>query len=241
MDTPGLPQSGTGHTALLTGENAARLYGRHFGPWVPVPLRALMMGKNILSMAGESGFSCAFANAYPRKYRQLAWTKRPAGPPLAAHGAGLLTRSEVELSNGDALSSEILNTAWRTRLGLPGIPEITAEMAGRNLARISRQASLTFFAHYGTDTAGHERSLSTGVAALERVDAFLGGLIPNLSPHTLLVLASDHGNIEDVTAGHTRNPTLNLLMGPGAHLLAAALTRITDLSPALLAYLTERG
>ena len=42
MGVAGLPQSGTGQTALLTGENAAVRYGRHFGPWVPVPLRPLL-------------------------------------------------------------------------------------------------------------------------------------------------------------------------------------------------------
>jgi hypothetical protein len=240
MSTPGLPQSGTGHTALLTGENAARLYGRHFGPWVPVPLRAMMMEKNILSMARKAGLSCSFANAYPRKYHELAWSKRPAGPPLAAHGAGVLTRSEVELSTGQAVSSEIVNTTWRTSLGYSEIPEITEEEAGRNLARISRQTSLTLFAHYRTDTAGHERSLEAGVAALERLDTFLGGLLPELSPHTLLLLASDHGNIEDITAGHTTNPTLNILMGPGAEAMAGDLSGITDLASAVLAYLTQR-
>ena len=60
----GLPQSGTGHAALLTGRNAAALYGRHFGPWVPVPLRPLVMEENVLSRAQALGASCAFANAW---------------------------------------------------------------------------------------------------------------------------------------------------------------------------------
>jgi hypothetical protein len=233
----GLPQSGTGQTALLTGRNAAVLYGRHFGPWVPVPLRPLMMKENVLSKARAKGISCAFANAYPSQYHHLAWSKRPAGPPLAAKGAGLLTRHEDHLAKGTAISSEILNSAWRSRLGFHHIPEITPEEAGRNLARISNGVDLTLFAHYATDTAGHERKMSSAVAALERVDLFLKGLLPRLEPDTLLVVASDHGNIEDVTRGHTQNPVLGILVGPGAGKLAENVSSITEVCGSILTVL----
>ncbi|NNM04886.1 MAG: metalloenzyme, partial [Gemmatimonadetes bacterium] len=176
MGVGGLPQSGTGQTALLTGENAPRIYGRHFGPWVPVPLRPLMMERNVLTRAKARGHSCVFANAYPSQYQHLAWSKRPAGPPLAAHGAGVFTRDEDHLAVGTAVSSEIVNTAWRTRLGFDHIPEATPFEAGRNLAGITETADLTFFAHYSTDTAGHERKMGVATAALEKVDAFLAGL-----------------------------------------------------------------
>jgi hypothetical protein len=239
MGVDGSPQSGTGQTALLTGENAAALYGRHFGPWIPVPLRPLMLERNVLSRALALGISCAFANAYPRKYHHLAWSKRPAGPPLAAHGAGLLDRHEDHLAQGTAVSSEILNTAWRAQLGFTHLPKITPAEAGRNLARISEGVGLTFFAHYSTDTAGHERNMEVAVGALERVDAFLGGLVPALPPETLLVLASDHGNIEDISQGHTRNPVLCILLGPGAEGLAQGISRITDVPGLILDLLTS--
>jgi hypothetical protein len=237
MGVDGLPQSGTGHTALLTGRNAAAQYGRHFGPWVPVPLRPLMMRENILTRVKEAGISCAFANAYPRQYMRMAWTKRPAGPPLAAQGACVLTRDEEDLGRGGAVASEILNTAWRERLGLSWIPEITPRAGGENLARISAATRLTLFAHYSTDTAGHERSMNVGIAALERVDQFLGGVLSGLEEDTLLLVASDHGNLEDVTQGHTRNPTFNLMAGPGAREAASGLSSICDLAPAVLSYL----
>lgn len=241
MNVEGLPQSGTGHTALFTGENAAALYGRHFGPWVPTSLRPLLSAKNILTLAQDAGRSCAFGNAYPSQFMYRAWTKRPAGPALVAHAAGLLTRDETHLARGEAVSSEFLNSSWRTRLGLTYLPEVSASQAGGNLARIVQGADLTLFAHYYTDTAGHERTMEAGVAALEQVDAFLSGLLPELPSDTLLVLASDHGNIEDITQGHTRNSTFNLLLGPGAIQLAQGLSKITDLTPALLRYLSQES
>lgn len=237
MGMEGLPQSGTGQTALLTGENAAVIYGRHFGPWVPVPLRPLMMKMNVLTRARAQGIPTTFANAYPSHYLERAWTKRPGGPALAAHGAGLLTRTEKELGRGEAVSSEFLNSAWRTRLEMPELPEITLLEAGRNLARISTDFRLTFFAHYATDTAGHSRALAPARKALERVDEFLGGVVPAMPAGTLLMLASDHGNIEDTTQGHTRNPTFSLVLGPGAEAMAKNLTSIMDVPGAILNYL----
>jgi len=230
----GLPQSGTGQTALLSGENAPALYGRHFGPWVPVRFRPILVSNNVLSRANAAGLSSAFANAYPSFFAQTPWAKRPAAPPLAAQAAGVLCRDEVTLSRGEAVASEIVNTGWQERLGFLDLPEVTPREAGRTLAEISAGADLTLFAHYSTDFAGHKKSMAPAVEALERVDDFLGGLIEALPSDLLLVVASDHGNLEDVSQGHTRNPTMALLVGPGAPGLRQGLTRITDVAGLIL-------
>jgi hypothetical protein len=241
LDVEGLPQSGTGHAALLTGRNAPALFGRHFGPWVPVKLRPLVREESFLARARSRNVPCAFANAVPTGWEGSPWARRPAGPPLAAEGAGLLTRTEDELARGEALSSEIVNTPWLTRLGFTHLPEPTPRQAGANLARIAARHRLTFFAHYGTDHAGHQQTMDDAVAALERVDAFLGGLLSSLPGDTLLVLASDHGNAEDISGGHSLNPTLNLLRGVGAHRCREGLERITDLADMVLQALDGAG
>jgi hypothetical protein len=66
-------------------------------------------------------------------------------------------------------------------------------------------------------------------------------LVPALPPQTLLVLGSDHGNIEDITQGHTKNPTFSLLLGPGTKELGVGLSRITDIPELILRHLTGRG
>jgi hypothetical protein len=239
LDTPGLPQSGTGQAALLTGVNAARRFGRHFGPWTPVSLRPLVAEESLLAVAARAGRSVAFANAYPEEIISAVGTPRPpmplrAGPVIAALGAGLLTRSTPALERGDAIASEITNGGWREHLRRTGVPDIDAAVAGRNLARIALDHDLTLFAHYSTDKAGHAGELSAAGRSLERVDAFLGGLLAALDKSVLVVVASDHGNIEDARAGHTRNPALGLVVGDGAGALAEGLGAITDVAPALL-------
>lgn len=240
LGVPGVPQSGTGQTALLTGRNAPRIYGRHFGPWTPVRLRPLLEAQNLMSAALRVGLRVAFANAYPAGYTdhlQRRGHRRFPAPPLAALAAGLLVRHADALRDGEAVASEIVNTAWRTHLGYTDLPEISPETAGRNLARIAADADLTVFAHYSTDLAGHRGGMTGAVRALQLVDRFLAGVLDALPEHTLLVTASDHGNIEDVTAGHTHNPALGLVVGDGAPTLAHRLDAITDVAGALLAWL----
>lgn len=219
LGTPGLPQSGTGQVALLTGQNAAALFGRHFGPWPPVSLRPLLERENLLVRARDRGHKVAFANAYPRGWPGRLPTRRHAAPPLAALGAGVLDRHVEALARGDAVASEILNDGWIRYTGRPDLPVIGADEAGANLASVAGQADLTLFAHYDTDHAGHRGGMTGAVAALERVDRFLGGLLRSAPRDLVVVGTSDHGNVEDVRTGHTRNPALGFVAwgdGPGS-------------------------
>ena len=238
LGVDGIPQSGTGQITLMTGENAALAFGRHFGPWAPVRLRPLLLEKNVLSRAQQAGHSAAFANAYPEGYLEHHGARFPASPPLAANAAGLLNRHAAELASGDAVSSEIVNTGWRKRLGHSEVPDITPGEAGANLARIAAGVDLTFYAHYSTDYAGHKESVEEAVTALERVDQFLSGVLDRLTEGDSLVVASDHGNLEDVTGGHTRNPVLGLLAGAAAEAERLP-SSILDVAPFVLGLLSS--
>lgn len=234
----GLPQSGTGQTTLLTGRNAAALYGRHFGPWVPTPLRPMLEAENLLVRAQAAGRTASFANAYPLASMPAdpRIFRRPAAPPLVARAAGVLTRDLPELAAGRAVASSITNEHWRARLG-DACPDVTPEDAGRILAALAGEAHVTLFAHYDTDVLGHRGSLPDAVAALERVDAFLGALADALPPDALLVVSSDHGNLESPEEGHTRNPVPVIAYGPGRDAVLDRVRSLTDVTPAILSTL----
>jgi 2,3-bisphosphoglycerate-independent phosphoglycerate mutase len=183
--------------------------------------------------AAQSAAGDAAARLAARRRRRAPSFLR-AGPPLAALGAGVLTRHTRELARGDAVASEITNEGWREVLGRTQLPVIDAAHAGRNLGRIAASNDLTLFAHYATDYAGHRRSLSAAEAALERLDAFLGGVLEELPRDALLFVVSDHGNLEDTRVGHTRNPALGLVAGNGHALLSRRLRSLTDITPTIL-------
>lgn len=243
----GLPQSGTGQAALLTGVNAAERFGRHFGPFTPTALRPLVEKESFLARAADAGVDVAFANAYPAELIAMATRGGRLPLPLrsaiviAALGARVLTRHEPELMRGDAIASEITHGGWREGLGRTDIPEISAEDAGRNLAAIATRHRLTLFAHYATDGAGHLMDLNAGIDAFQRVDAFMGALVGAMGDDVLLVVVSDHGNLEDARVQHTRNPALCLAVGPGHAAFAARLASLTDVAAALLDLLDVDG
>lgn len=247
LGVSGLPQSGTGQTALFTGINAAREFGRHFGPWVPTALRDRLARENLLAVAGSQGRAVAFANAYPEELFSTAGDKRTrdrtrgpvadplrAGPPIAALGAGVLNRHTDALMSGNAVASEITNDGWRKHLGRSQLPIISGRDGGRNLARIAAQHDLTLFAHYTTDYVGHTGEMEAAVAALEKVDEFIGGVIEAAPEDLLIAIVSDHGNIEDIRAGHTSNPALGLFFGKRHAELAAGTTSLMHVTPRIL-------
>jgi len=161
---------------------------------------------------------------------------RIAAPPLAAHAAGLMVRHLDELLAGHAVASEILNTGWRERLGHTALSEIGPVEAGANLAGIGNDHDLTFFAHFSTDSAGHRGGMHGAVVALQRLDAFLSSLVDALDPDITLFLTSDHGNVEDIRGGHTRNPALGLEAGPW---LSGRPDSILEVSGAILEHLAS--
>lgn len=238
LGVEGKPQSGTGQTTLLTGRNGAAEYGRHFGPWVPTALREMLAAENLLVRAKDAGRAVAFANAYPllAANAEPRIFRRPAAPPLVARAAGVLTRDFGELAEGRAVASSITNQHWRARLG-PEMPDVTPEEAGRRLARIASEAEVTLFAHYDTDVVGHRGDLAEAVAALEKVDAFLGGIVAAMPDDALLVISSDHGNVEEMSSAHTLNPVPVLAYGPGRESVASRICSLADVTPALLAAL----
>jgi hypothetical protein len=268
LGVAGVPQSGTGQAALLTGVNVIAVHGRHFGPWVPARLQRAVRERSVLAVARARGYRVAFANAYPeeviarsaaaacdpvralppadrqqgaastaaarRERRRRAPSFLRAGPPLAALGAGALTRHAAALARGEAVASEIVNDGWREILGRHDLPAVDAATAGRNLALIAGAHDLTLFAHYATDYAGHRQDMAAAVQALERLDEFLGGVLDQLPSDALLFLVSDHGNIEDVRVGHTRNPAIAIVAGQGHALAARRLRALTDVAPTVL-------
>jgi hypothetical protein len=244
LGVEGLPQSGTGQTSLFTGVNAAALIGKHFGPHPYSSLRPLLASHSLFSRLVASGRRCAFANAFPgRFFRYIAeHPNRVTATTLSALGAGLPLAGAAELIAGSAVSADISGEGWKA-LGHPETPVITPAEAGERLAGLARRHALVLFEYWHTDRAGHAQVMADAVRVLEGFDEMLGGVLDAMDrATTLLVLTSDHGNVEDLSVKtHTRNPVPALFAGHRADevsdsLLASSAGRpdLTHVAPALL-------
>jgi len=213
---PGLPQSATGQTTLLTGQNGAARMGRHYGPWPGPTLKSMLDEGTLFTEASAAGLRVGFANAFPATYFEAlrCGERRVNVPVYTALGAGLALPTTEDYRRGQAVSADLDGTYLH---GLEAQnPHLPLPEAGARLAAIAKGNDLTFFDFWLSDTAGHRWSFPESVALIERLDAFLSGLVPALGETTLLV-TSDHGNLEDkITRSHTTNPVPLLALGPRA-------------------------
>lgn len=231
----GLPQSGTGQATLFTGIDCAARAGRHFGPYPHSTSKPVIAEHNLFVRLQEAGRRGAFANAYPDRFFRFAEQRnRWTVTTLCCVEAGVPLRREADLRAGDALAADLTAAAWPEHLGID-VPLISEAEAGRRLAHLGLQADLTLFEYYLTDKAGHSRDPDRAAAVLHALDAFFGGLLGTLDPaRDLLVVTSDHGNLEDLgTKTHTRNPVPLVAVGVGAGTLAGVAS-LVDVTPTLV-------
>lgn len=233
----GLPQSGTGQTALITGVNAAKLIGKHFGPYPYSTLRPVLRAKNIFRQLKDLGKRVCYANAYPRQFFQYlaSGNTRLTATVLSCLYADVQIRDEPALVTGRAVSSDFTRERWRN-LGYEQLETITPEQAGEHLYALSQEFDFTLFDYFFTDHAGHSQSMQQSVEVLRSLDRFIAGILSRFEEQeTLLLLTSDHGNIEDLTTkSHTRNPVPLFLLGRRRDEVARELANLTHLTPCLV-------
>ena len=246
LGVSGRPQSATGHTTILTGENAPRLIGHHLLGFPNAPLRELLRERSIFRTVREGGGRAAFANAFPVVYlRALGFDvvgepefelgrRRPraAATTVAFGAAGGRFRTWQEARDGTALPHDITGDRARGHGGQ--LPRRDPAAAAEILLGIARAHDFTLFEFFETDEAGHARSMELAADALARVDGLLRALLPALGPEDSLVVASDHGNVEDLsTRNHTLNPVPVLGFG-GAAAEVGTIADLTHIAPVLL-------
>jgi len=237
LGVPGLPQSGTGQAALFTGVNAARQIGKHFGPHPTTTLHPLIQEKNILRQLKTSGKSVCFANAFPKQFFDYvdSGTRRLTVTTLSCRYADVPLLRAEDLQRNDALSPDLIRARWPD-LGYPEIRPITPREAGKHLWRIALNYDFTLFEFWLTDVAGHRQDMATAVEILERFDGLLGGLLEDFDgASSLLIITSDHGNIEDLTTKtHTRNPVPCIALGEKRREFLAGVKNLTHITPSIL-------
>jgi bisphosphoglycerate-independent phosphoglycerate mutase (AlkP superfamily) len=146
-----------------------------------------------------------------------------------------------DLVSGRAIAADFTGKGWHERLGFTSTPLLTNRQAGERMAKLAFQYDFSFFEYWLSDYAGHGQDIQTALALLRSIDEMLGGLLAAWDDEQgLVLLTSDHGNMEDLsTRGHTMNPVPALLIGSAdaRRQVAASLHSLADVAPALLAAL----
>ncbi len=234
MDMPGLPQSATGQTALLTGTNAAKVLGRHHPGFPTVSLRKVLAAESIFLKLQKMGKTGTFANAFtleyfersPRSISATTWSLRASDFPFRF--------IDPDLMQGMAVTHDLCNELCLT-LGYD-VPLCTPEQSAETLARIIATVDFCLFEYFLTDRIGHIQDFVQAKREIEKLERFLNRLLSvlNLGQDTVL-LTSDHGNFEDLaTPAHTRNFVPCLAWGKWQERLLSQVERIENVAGAIL-------
>lgn len=216
LDVEGLPQSGTGQTTLFTGENASKVIGKHFGPYPHSGIKPLLKEKSIFHAVKEAGKKPYFMNAYPPIFFEQANRRnRWSCTTLMTKSADIQLNSTEDVLAEKALTAEIVQNAWRERLEI-NIPKITATDAAQRLLNVVPDHDLVLYEYYLTDKAGHNQSFEDAERVLKPLDEFLLHIIKHKRSKDVLVITSDHGNLEDLSVKtHTRRDVPLFVLGEG--------------------------
>ncbi len=239
LGVSGLPQSATGQAVLLTGVNVPAALGRHYGPKPDAEVAAFLESGGLFGEMARAGRRAALVNAYPAGYFEgiNSGKRLYSSIPLAVTKAGLSLFTLEDLIAGQAISADLTGEGFRQRMGRPDVPALTPQQAGQRLADLAAGYDFSFFEYWLSDYAGHGQEMEPALRLLELLDEVLAGLLQAWNDDEgLVVLTSDHGNLEDLsTRRHTANPVPLLLIGNQAvrHLFDGV-TDLSGVAPAIL-------
>lgn len=245
----GLPQSASGQASLLTGKNVAGMLGMHDGPKPSPQVMDILKEGTLFHYFNHNHLCATVLNAYPPRYFKSIERgyKLPGVIALSALYAGLQLKTKDDLQLGEAISVDLTAQGWRDHLGLQDTPILEPFQAGERLFTLAHGCQLAFFEYWLSDVAGHQQDMPAACNLLELFDAVLGSLLRCWNDEDgLILITSDHGNLEDLsTRHHTRNNVPLLLIGSQSNreiftrcLVQASGTRqelnLTDITPAIL-------
>ena len=234
----GLPQSATGQAMLLTGINIQAELGYHYGPKPNPEVAAYLRNGNLFSDITKAGKRAALLNAYPPRYfHGVDSGKRLySSIPLAVTSASLPLFRHDDFLAGRALSADFTGEGWRTMLGFDDAPVLDPAQAGRKLGALAKEYDFSLFEYWASDYAGHKQQMEQAIDLMEIFDSALGGLVAAWDEEGLILVTSDHGNMEDMsTRRHTDADVPALVIGEKAarEEFTREIKDLTDITPAI--------
>jgi hypothetical protein len=234
----GLPQSATGQAILLTGKNIPAELGYHYGPKPNPEVAAFLKEETLFSDFTKAGKKAALLNAYPPRYFDGVDSGKRlySSIPLAVTNAGIPLFRHDDLYAGQALSADFTGEGWRTMLGYIDAPVMDPHQAGQKLAALAKEYDFSLFEYWASDYAGHKQQMDEAIRLMESFDGVLGGLVESWDDDGLVLVTSDHGNMEDLsTRKHTDADVPALVIGnkTARDRFTQDMKGLTDIAPAI--------
>ncbi len=234
----GLPQSATGQAMLLTGKNIPAALGYHYGPKPNPEVAAFLKDETLFSDITKAGKKAVLLNAYPPRYFEGVDSGKRlySSIPLAVTNAGIPLFRQEDFFAGRALSADFTGEGWRTMLGYQDAPVMDPHQAGQKLGALAKEYDFALFEYWASDYAGHKQQMDEAIRLMESFDEVLGGLVESWDDKGLILITSDHGNMDDMsTRRHTDADVPALVIGnkTARHQFTKDMKDLTDIAPAI--------
>ncbi len=239
MGVEGLPQSATGQTAIFTGVNAPKVLNRHLSGQPTISLKKVIYKSNIFSELVKMGYKVTSSNVYRDEYLENMLNvkdrkHRPSVTSVMSMAADVEFRTVNEFINENGVYHDI--TGETLKESGYEVDTVTPKRAAQNLYRLSRNYDFTLYEHFLTDIQGHKADFGEAVDLIDRLDNFFEELMKQMDfEEDVLIMTSDHGNIEDVSVHtHTMNKVPVVVLGKKAENIKTQVHSLTDIMPFIL-------
>ena len=246
MGVEGLPQSATGQTAIFTGVNAPKVLNRHLSGQPTISLKKVIYKSNIFSALVKMGYKVTSSNVYRDEYLENMLNvkdrkHRPSVTSVMSMAAGIEFRTVNEFINENGVYHDI--TGETLKESGYEVDTVTPKRAAQNLYRLSRNYDFTLYEHFLTDIQGHKADFGEAVDLIDRLDNFFEELMKQMDfEEDVLIMTSDHGNIEDVSVHtHTMNKVPVIVLGKKAENIKTQVHSLTDIMPFVLEVFSKNG
>jgi 2,3-bisphosphoglycerate-independent phosphoglycerate mutase len=240
LGVEGRPQSASGQTTILTGVNAPAAVGYHKQGFPNKALLEIIRNHSIFKQLRDAGVGpITFANAYTSRF----FLERPrwvSATTAAVEAAGMSFRTVDDLKNDDAIFMDFTN-----RILIERGEEVslrTEEEAATVLAKLTSRHRFTLYEYFITDKVGHAQDMPLAKEVLTSLAMLIRLFLQKVDlERTTVILTSDHGNIEDLSLrNHTLHAVPTIVWGAHRERVAARIQNLADITPAIVALLTEK-
>ncbi|WP_411822016.1 metalloenzyme [Leptospira sp. 'Mane'] len=241
MGVPGLPQSATGQTALWTGVNGPGTLNHHVSGFPTITLRKIISKYSIIKVLTEKGIKADFLNCFTDHYLKHVQEKPKlvSASTLVQLASNRPLKTMDDLRNGKGLymdlTHEILREFAKDSLPIndPLLEPRDPKTLGNSVFSMFGDYGLTIYEYFLTDKVGHAQDWEKAEKIIHTLEDFFYGILESINPEKdLLIVVSDHGNMEDLSQkNHTENSVATILYGKDADEYSENIQSLKDVVP----------